>query len=874
MNRGWRRAIAALLALILLLTGLILTVTQWLPRLAGIWLPANTTISLDGRPRWHAGQLILPAIGYSVDGCALAVVNNVTLSYRQKDWWATAGEVTIDSRCTDSQQSASDNDPRTLAEWQQMLPGAHIRIAKLTLLPWPEWAGELQLDIDPQRQHLHYQGEHLSVNAELQQQNLTLNNLSLKLSGMPQPVELAGSLTLPRIPNTLPQSGSLQSTLALDSVPEPLSIFLDWQQHSGGLQVKTQGHETLLMLPWDITSHDIAVRQGTWRWPWGGQPLSGGIALQFENWKQGLDATLLSGRINLLTEGRGGKGNVVLNIGPGHLSMVDSNLPLRLNGESKLAALQFYARLNGELRGALTDPQLILQPGALLRMKGRLISTLDVDEARWPLAGVRLSSAGIDGPLQAILSAHDKKRGQFRLHLDGRATDFWPDKGLWRWRYWGEGRLTPLSAAWDLHGQGRWQNSLIELTSLSTGFNRLRYGSVETRAPRLTLSEPLRWQRDAQHPAFNGKLVLDAGETRFSNGGYLPASVLSLSVKGRDPDAFFYRGELRAGAIGPVQVRGRWDGERLRGQAWWPEQPLRVFQPLIAPDLKLAVRNGSLQAQVAFSAAADQGLEAGGHWLVKNGQAQLPDNEFRGVDFSLPFRLRAHKWYFGTHGPVALRIAEIKNQFAMQEITADLQGWYPWTGKQPLRLSNVSLKVLGGSLSLDKLQMPQTEAAKIRIQHISLSELGTAMMMKQIALSGHINGELPVWLNNPDWLVKGGWIANSGPVTVRMDSDMADAISDNNLAAGAAINWLRYMEVSRSWATLDLDNLGWMTLTAKVDGTSRFSNRNQRVALNYSQRENLFQLWRSLRFGDNLQSWVEENATLPLQKEKYNELPE
>ncbi|EOC0956344.1 YdbH domain-containing protein, partial [Cronobacter sakazakii] len=32
---------------------------------------------------------------------------------------------------------------------------------------------------------------------------------------------------------------------------------------------------------------------------------------------------------------------------------------------------------------------------------------------------------------------------------------------------------------------------------------------------------------------------------------------------------------------------------------------------------------------------------------------------------------------------------------------------------------------------------------------------------------------------------------------------------------------------------------------------------------NYQHQENLFTLWRSLRFGDNLQSWLEQHATLP-----------
>ena len=43
----------------------------------------------------------------------------------------------------------------------------------------------------------------------------------------------------------------------------------------------------------------------------------------------------------------------------------------------------------------------------------------------------------------------------------------------------------------------------------------------------------------------------------------------------------------------------------------WPKQSLTVFQPLIPPDWKLTLRGGEMYAQVAFSAASDQGFEAG-----------------------------------------------------------------------------------------------------------------------------------------------------------------------------------------------------------------------------------------------------------------------
>ncbi|MEM6159256.1 YdbH family protein [Erwinia sp. P6884] len=873
MSRGWKVFTAVTLSLVLIVAGVALTLPWWLPQLAGMWLPAGTHVALDGRPGWRNGKLVLPGIRYFADDCALAAASHVTLGRQSGRWQLAADTLTLDRACLSHLPAAEHpSAPRTFAEWQAMLPAADITVAKLTLVPWTAWSGALKLNLDSRQQHFTWRSANLSLEASLSGQTLDLASLRLQTPGLTEPVQIAGTIQLPELPDSLPDEGRLAAGLALEGFPAPLQMTLTWQQQQGSVVLLQQGErDPLMTLPWQASGDRIDIHQGQWRWPYAMQPLSGGVSLSLQNWRQGISATEITGRLNVLTQGRGGKGNVVLTLGPGHLDLLNSALPFRITGVSKLAQLQFYAGLPGEVQGPLLDPKIRLAPGALLRMKGRLLSTLEVDEARWPLAGVTLSQAGIDGRLQAILSAHDAQMGRFRLHLDGEAKAFWPDRGRWRWRYWGEGFMAPLAARWDVSGRGRWQERLIELSALSTGFDHIHYGSVNVDQPRLILSSPVRWLRDPAHPAFSGGFTFSARQTDFSNGGYLPPATLRVNLKGRDPSDFLYDGDLQAEAIGPVRVQGRWDGARLRGQGWWPQQPLSVFQPLLSEDLKMHIQSGQLKAQVAFSAASKQGFEAGGHWVVSDGSVRTPDNEITGVNFSLPFRLKDHLWHFGAKQPVSLRIREIKNQFSLQNITADLQGWYPWSARQPLQLSNVSVDLLGGSLSMASLQMPQTEAALMRLNQISLSELIAAIKPKQIAMSGHVNGELPLWLTHPRWLIKDGWLANSGPLTVRLNNDFADAISSNNIAAGAAMDWLRYMEISRSWATLDLDNLGALTMKAQVEGTSRFSDKNQRVSLNYTQQENLFQLWRSLRFGDNLQSWVEQHATLPPQKGNSDE---
>lgn len=71
-------------------------------------------------------------------------------------------------------------------------------------------------------------------------------------------------------------------------------------------------------------------------------------------------------------------------------------------------------------------PELAFHPGALLRSRGRVIDSLNIDEIRLPLAGVKVTPQGVDGRLQAILRAHEQEMGDFTLHLDGQADNLCP----------------------------------------------------------------------------------------------------------------------------------------------------------------------------------------------------------------------------------------------------------------------------------------------------------------------------------------------------------------------------------------------------------------------------------------------------------------
>ncbi len=744
---GKYKAVLALLLLIILVPlTLLMTLGLWVPTLAGIWLPLGTRIALDESPRITRKGLIIPDLRYLVGDCQLAHITNASLSHPSR-WLLNVGMVELDSACLAKlpQTEQSPAAPKTLAQWQSMLPNTWINIDKLIFSPWQEWQGKLSLALTSDIQQLRYQGEKVKFQGQLKGQQLTVSELDVVAFENQPPVKLVGEFTMPLVPDGLPVSGHATATLNLPQEPSLVDAELDWQENSGQLIVLARDNgDPLLDLPWQITRQQLTVSDGRWSWPYAGFPLSGRLGVKVDNWQAGLENALISGRLSVLTQGQAGKGNAVLNFGPGKL-----------------------------------------------------------------------------------------------------------------------GSFTPMNATWDVAGKGEWHDSTITLTDLSTGFDQLQYGTMTVEKPRLILDKPVVWVRDAQHPSFSGALSLDAGQTLFTGGSVLPPSTLKFSVDGRDPTYFLFKGDLHAGEIGPVRVNGRWDGIRLRGNAWWPKQSLTVFQPLVPPDWKMNLRDGELYAQVAFSAAPEQGFRAGGHGVLKGGSAWMPDNQVNGVDFVLPFRFADGAWHLGTRGPVTLRIAEVINLVTAKNITADLQGRYPWTEEEPLLLTDVSVDVLGGNVLMKQLRMPQHDPALLRLNNLSSSELVSAVNPKQFAMSGAFSGALPLWLNNEKWIVKDGWLANSGPMTLRLDKDTADAVVKDNMTAGSAINWLRYMEISRSSTNINLDNLGLLTMQANITGTSRVDGKSGTVNLNYHHEENIFTLWRSLRFGDNLQAWLEQNARLP-----------
>ncbi|WP_064720003.1 YdbH family protein [Proteus hauseri] len=850
-------------------TALWVTIPHWLPVVAKSYLPEGISLTLT-QPKLQQIGLSIDNISLKSESCILANIDGFVFQYKKQQtdhFQFSSHNLMLDEQCF-SQLSAIEKEKTAQAplELQTLLasiPALSINIQSVLLKGYDDYQGSLNLTSEKNGRSIIYQGDKAEIRLFIRDnQWLDIQHFKVNLPD-DNNIELAAEIALPLDIASLPENGSINATLLTSHYTNPLVFVGEWKGNEGTLSLAEQGGgQALMLLPWHVDAKNITIKKGRWEWFGLDQPLRGGVDINLAQWQEGLANLRLTARLNMMTEGRAGKGNLVISIPETPIDLLDAQIPIQITGVVNKELMQANAQLPVKITGMLSDPTIEFLSGSLLRFKGPLTETLTIKDARLPLAGTTFSSQGFNGRLNAIVVAQDSIWGDYRIHFDGKAEHFLPDNGNWQWRYWGEGDLLPLKARWDIAGTGYWRDKTVSFETLNTGFDVLKYQNTTMTAPRLTLLSPFRWLRDDKKPAFDGKLKLTSQRVSFPSGGFLDKTDFIATVNGESPFNFNLKGEISAKPnIGPIAINTRWDGARLRGQMRWPSQAINAFQSLLPAELGITLDKGEFYTQAGFSIAPEQGLVAGGHLVVKQGGMWLKDGVLEGLDFILPWRLQGDEWQLGVKQPVQLRIKRINNLFEVTDITADLQGFYPATETKPLVLSNVKLAMLEGTLSMKKLAIPQQEEAIISLDNIELSHLFTLLKVTQLAASGKVSGEFPFYINNNQWIIKNGWLANSSYLTLRLDKDFVDSIDDSNMSAGVAIAWLRYLEISRSWTRVNLSNLGELILEAEIQGTNPLEDKRRQVNLNYHHEENVFQLWRSLRFGSQLEEWLEKSLS-------------
>ncbi|MDC7691304.1 intermembrane phospholipid transport protein YdbH family protein [Vogesella indigofera] len=754
----------------------------------------------------------LPPFTLSIASLQVPALPALTVAVTQQNerWQAQlqqgAAKLAIDYRRDNGQWQAQGTlaaarlSPQLLGQWQLQASGRWL-------------PGQLQARVQADGRQLGYQGDARRGDAHLQ---ATLHNRQWQLDAtLPHALPLAaGWLLQPR--RALQASGdldgvhSLQADLLASGPQGKLQLQLTPQDHSlqrGSGLLQLEGKDLHARIPLQWASRQLTLAAGQARLPQG-------VRL---SWPQ-------AWQLPLTTSG-------------------SSRLPFRLDYQQLQLSSHDGTLRWGDGRWQWQGALALAGRHAGLQLAGQWRGQLDAQGAR----GVPLQLKVSKPPLALVISlpvnAIDPRQPVLNASFAGHYQD-WPLKGSVVARQQGAG----------------WQGSL----------------AASSRPPFYSKGGAL--QLAANWRGSAGNWQLDSGSKLSAAEGIVDSVLLKpLSLQATSAllsDGSRAHGQLALTAGGAVA--SRWTlppvngtlqlaGERASGQ---------LQLPAWRSKLQLTARRhgegaaGSLQLDTPLSAAMSRGLgvtlqqgqlasKLQWQWQKQwqlNGDVRLSDvaldwggilaNGGRG---RLTLAARPGQLQLQSDGP--LQLAQLDVGTLLQEVSltlrSDLKDW---------QLGAVHAKVLGGNLQADSLRWPSSAFQPVTVQQLDLAAVAALQNDPQptVQLTGRVGGTLPLQLLPAGIALQDGLLRNEGELTLRVPTSAGvTAMAQSNRAVQLALDMLSELDVNDFQARLAMSRNGLLDAKVTLKGVNPRQNR-QPVVLNYSHSENVLELLRSLRIGDEI----------------------
>lgn len=708
---------------------------------------------------------------------------------------------------------------RDSGQWQAQGTLAAARLAPQLLGQWRlqasgRWLpGQLQARVQADGKQLGYQGDSRRGDARLL---ATLHNRQWQLDAtLPHALPLAAGWLLQ--PRQVLQAGgdldgvhSLQADLLASGPQGKLRLQLTPQdkslQHGSGL-VQLDGKELHARIPLQWAKRQLTLAAGEARLPQG-------VRLSWpQAWQLPLSASgssRLPFRLDYL--------QLQLASNDGTLRWGDGSW--QWQGALALSGRHAGLRLAGQWRGQL-NPQ------------GAHGAPLQLDVSKPPLA------LAISLPVNTI----DPRQPRLNASFAGHYQD-WPLKG---------------SVAARQQGAG-WQGSLA-------ASSRLPFYSKGG-----TLQLAANWRGSDGKWQLDGGSKLDIAEGIVDNVLLKPLSLQAISPLLTDGHSAHGQLTLNSGGA----VASRWtlpaasgtlqlDGEHASAQL---QLPVWRSKLQLTANRHGAGASGSLQLDTPLTAAMSRGLgftlqqgQVAGklqwqwqkQWQL-NGDVQLNDValDWGGILASSGrgrLRLAAHPGQLQLQSDGPLQLAQLDVGTLLQEVSltlrSDLKDW---------QLGAVHAKLLGGSLQADSLHWPSSAFQPVTVQQLDLAAVAALQNDPQptVQLSGRVGGTLPVQLLPSGIALQDGLLRNEGELTLRVPASAGvNAMAQSNRAVQLALDMLSELDVNDFQARLAMQKNGLLDARVMLKGVNPKQNR-QPVVLNYSHSENVLELLRSLRIGDEI----------------------
>jgi len=617
------------------------------------------------------------------------------------------------------------------------------------------------------------------------------------------------------------------------AIPEPLSL-----QGQGIALSQAQGQLQLQGPPGQVHvsagSDENSVEQGTGRVVLEGPELDGQVDFQWQDRMLTLSPATLA-----LPEQLSAQWKEPLQV------------PMTLDGATDLPLLVGYEDLRLK-----ASPSRIQWQGKHWQWQGALAL-----QGRWQ--GYHLdghwqgqaASDGLQGKPITLNARNDDDHLAFRLPLES----------LQRAPYGGKATVKGQYAGYPLDGslsfrqaESGWQGTLSATSSIP---DYDRGGDVSLQVP---------W-----HLQDSAVVLADGSQLSVSEGLIEQVLLRPITVTTRGPVTV-----NSAGAHGQVQVRSggllaaRWrlpvvaGSARLTGKKATARLTITDWQSELTAEASLAgeVPRGSFHIDSQLIPAMGQGLAmtpqegtltGKGTWqwrdtLSAQGTISLANTGLdwgsvtaRGIQGVMQGHYRDGAVSLNSEGPVTARTLDIGTPITglSLQVESDLSRW---------QFSDVQADLLGGSLRAPALDWPSPRPQPVVITRIDLEQVAALQNPPAVFLDGRVGGYVPLQLGRDFMVVEGARLANEETLSLRIPpSSSVQSMAGSNQAVKLALESLSVLTIPDFQARMNMDKEGWLEAAVTIKGSNPQRN-NLPVVFNYTHRENMLVLMRSLRIGDDI----------------------
>lgn len=273
------------------------------------------------------------------------------------------------------------------------------------------------------------------------------------------------------------------------------------------------------------------------------------------------------------------------------------------------------------------------------------------------------------------------------------------------------------------------------------------------------------------------------------------------------------------------------------------------LNPAMTRSMGFTLNSGSANGKAQWS--ANKSLHAQGELNVIDAAVNWGDIPATGANAALQFQTTETGLRFRSRAPITIKEIDIGTPISNIQLSlrSNLNAW---------RFSDVSANALGGRLEAPTLTWPSPdEYQPVTITGLDLEQVAAIQNKDKpvIALSGKVGGIAPLRIRKTEasdtkFSVKNGVLENQGPLVLKvLPSDPAQAMRDSNFALKLAVDTLSLLNVHNFSANIDMAESGWLNGKMTIKGVNPEQGG---VVLNYTHQQNILELLRSLRVGDEI----------------------